>query len=289
MIVCTTIDGIRSNIRWLRAERKMGELSPRIGFVPTMGFLHEGHASLIQKARAENEIVIVSIFINPKQFGPNEDINRYPRSPEEDQLLCEQLGVDVLFTPSVEEMYSKSDIYTHVHVDLLGDFLCGKSRPGHFDGVCTVVSKLFHIITPDAAYFGQKDAQQLRMIEQMVHDLSMPIEIVSCPIVREADGLAKSSRNAYLSKDERALAPEIFNTMKWMKQQIILEENDVQQVREEAIHRLEGFPGFKVDYVSIVDKKTLAPVDHIDHVSGTLLAVAVYVGNTRLIDNINIA
>ncbi|PWI57073.1 pantoate--beta-alanine ligase [Sulfoacidibacillus thermotolerans] len=286
MIVIETIDAARRAIHALRKERRKGESASRVGFVPTMGYLHEGHASLIQKARVENEIVAVSIFVNPLQFGPNEDLARYPRSPKEDQTLCESLGVDVLFTPSVEAMYGHDEVFTRVHVDRLGDHLCGASRPGHFDGVCTVVSKLFHIIEPDAAYFGQKDAQQLRIIEQMVQDLSLPIEIVPCPIVREQDGLAKSSRNAYLSPAERKIAPEIYRTLQMIKKQIEEGEHRVLHLQREAIDRLQQFPGFKVDYLSFVDAKTLTPVDYIDTDRKILLAVAVYVGSTRLIDNV---
>ncbi len=286
MIICDKISPLRSEIRSMRTARTMGALAARVGLVPTMGFLHEGHASLIQKARAENEIVVVSIFINPLQFGPNEDLNRYPRSPEQDQALCEQLGVDLIFTPNIEEMYGTEKVFTRVHVELLGNYLCGASRPGHFDGVCMVVSKLFHIVEPDATYFGEKDVQQLRIVEQMVKDLSMPIEIVSCATVREEDGLAKSSRNAYLSPTQRKIAPEIFRTLQTIAARIHSGERNLMQLQSDAIHHLNHLPECKVDYLLFVDLQTLTPVDQLDANHSIRLAVAVYVGATRLIDNL---
>jgi len=256
----------------------------KIGFVPTMGYLHEGHLSLIRCSKKENDITVVSIFVNPIQFGANEDFGRYPRDFERDKSLCEKENVDYIFYPSYEEMYPDG-FQTYVEVVELSKGLCGDFRPGHFKGVATVVAKLFNIVCPDNAYFGKKDFQQLKVIQRMVKDLNFPVNVVGCPIVREPDGLAMSSRNKYLSDEERESALYISKALfeaKRMFEDGITDANlikeGVRQIISQAKHLKE------IQYVEIVDSNTLKPVDKIK--KSDVLAVAVYIGNTRLIDNI---
>ena len=252
-----------------------------VGFVPTMGYLHEGHKSLMDAARKDNDKVVVSIFVNPMQFGPTEDLATYPRDLDHDAALCESAGVDLIFHPEAEEMYEK-DFCSFVDMTGLTEGLCGKTRPIHFRGVCTVVNKLFNIVTPDHAYFGQKDGQQLAVIKRMVRDLNMDIEIVGCPIVREEDGLAKSSRNTYLSHEERKAALILSKTVALGKE-LAKTEKDANKVVEAMKKNIETEPLAKIDYVEAVDALSMAPVEKLE---GTcMLAMAVYIGKTRLIDN----
>lgn len=271
-----TIKEIREQIK----EWKKQGLS--IGLVPTMGYLHEGHKSLIDKAVSQNDRVVVSVFVNPIQFGPNEDLNSYPRDIEHDKKLCEEAGASLVFNPEPCEMYFE-DRCTHVDVDGLTKGLCGAKRPGHFRGVCTVVSKLFNIVTPDRAYFGEKDAQQLAVIRRMVRDLSFGIEIVGCPIVREADGLAKSSRNTYLSKEERQAALVLSRSLRKTEELFKAGENDVKVVKKAIRDEIAKEPLAEADYVEIVDSTSLKAVETAD--SSVLTAIAVFIGKTRLIDN----
>jgi len=252
-----------------------------IGFVPTMGYLHKGHLSLVEAARKENDVVVVSIFVNPTQFGPNEDYNRYPRDLERDLRLLEPIGVDYVFNPSVEEMYPAM-YSTYVEEVELSKYLCGASRPGHFRGVCTVVTKLFNIVKPTKAYFGQKDAQQFRVLRRMVRDLNMDVEMIEMPIVREEDGLAMSSRNVYLSPEERKEATRLYKSLLKAKELIESGERDVQKIKSEMLKILDH-PFLKVDYVEIVDEETLKPVEKIER--KVIVALAVFVGKARLIDN----
>lgn len=251
-----------------------------VGLVPTMGYLHEGHGSLIKKCREENDKVVVSVFVNPTQFGPNEDLEDYPRDFRRDCELCESIGADLIFHPEPEEMYQ--DACAYVNIDTLSATLCGKTRPIHFKGVCTVVSKLLNIVTPDNAYFGQKDAQQLAIIRKMVKDLNFDIRIVGCPIVREADGLAKSSRNTYLSPEEREAALCLSRSVK-KGQEVIAKGCASAQVLEEMYNVIQAEPLAKIDYISVVDALTMQPVETVDR--DVLVAMAVYIGKTRLIDN----
>lgn len=276
MIVVNSINEIRQIIKeWKRTGLK-------IGFVPTMGYLHEGHASLIEQARKQNDKVVVSIFVNPIQFGPNEDFDRYPRDFDRDAKICSQKGTDLIFYPEIKEMYPDRNL-CYVDVEMLGDYLCGSKRKGHFRGVCTVVSKLFNIVTPDRAYFGQKDAQQLAIIKRMVKDLNFDIEIIACPTVREEDGLAMSSRNSYLSPEQRKIAPVIYKTLMEAKQLMQESEKKAIAIKNFIIDKLAKYKDFKIDYVEVVDSVTLQPVEEIH--SNVLVAVAVYLGTTRLIDN----
>ncbi len=253
-----------------------------VGFVPTMGFLHEGHLSLIKASKEANKKTVVSIFVNPIQFGPKEDLSSYPRDLNRDAALCEALGVDLIFAPEDKEMYF-DDFSTRVMVDGLTEGLCGASRPGHFQGVCTVVSKLFNIVAPDRAYFGEKDAQQLAVIKKMVEDLNFPIEIIGCPIVREADGLAKSSRNTYLNPKERAAALVLSKSLKLAENTLKGGESSSQVISSLIAKNIQAEPLASIDYISIVDSKTLKPIDSIT--GPVLIALAVYMGKTRLIDN----
>lgn len=253
-----------------------------VGFVPTMGYLHEGHLSLLQKARAENDRVAVSIFVNPMQFGPTEDLASYPRDLAHDEAVCASAGANLIFHPEAEELYAP-DFCSAVDVSGLTEGLCGKSRPIHFRGVCTVVSKLFHIIAPDRAYFGQKDAQQLAVIRQMVRDLNFDVEVIGCPIVREADGLAKSSRNRYLSAAERQAALVLYRSLGSAKALLDRGITDCGTLVAAMTEQLESEPLAKIDYVEIVDSLTLQPLHTIDRTA--LIALAVYIGKTRLIDN----
>jgi pantoate--beta-alanine ligase len=263
-------------------SEEMREKKKTIGFVPTMGYLHEGHLSLVRRARAENDVVVVSIFVNPTQFGPNEDYERYPRDFERDRKLLEKENVNCIFHPSVEEMYPP-DFSTYVEETKLSKHLCGRSRPGHFRGVCTVVTKLFNIVKPHRAYFGQKDAQQFRVLRRMVRDLNMDVEMIECPIVREPDGLAMSSRNVYLSPEERQQALSLYQSLKIAENLYLNGERDAEKIKEEMIKHLSRFDKVKIDYVEIVDEETLEPVEKIDR--KVIVAVAAWVGNARLIDN----
>jgi pantoate--beta-alanine ligase len=266
----------------LRGARTAGTL----GLVPTMGALHEGHLSLVRRARAENGAVAASIFVNPLQFGPNEDLAKYPRTFADD---CEQLqreGVDILFAPSTGEMY-RSGAATIVDPGPIGTRLDGASRPGHFVGVATVVAKLFHIAQPDRAYFGQKDAAQVAVLRQMVRDLDLPVEIVTCPIVRDADGLALSSRNRYLSLEERQPALVLSQTLRAIEGRIGEGIRESGSLLEPYVSGREKMPGFRLDYLAMVDPDTLLPVA--EAVPGTLIAIAGWVGQTRLIDNVIVA
>ena len=274
MKVTTTVLETRQLVRQWKKEGKS------IVLVPTMGFLHEGHASLIARARKENDIVVVSDFVNPTQFGPNEDLEAYPRDFERDSALCESLGADLIFHPEPEEMYH--DPCAFVSIDTLSETLCGKTRPIHFKGVCTVVSKLFHIAAPDRAYFGQKDAQQLAIIKKMVLDLNFDVEVVGCPIVREEDGLAKSSRNTYLSAEERRAALCLSKAVK-KGQELIQAGCSAEDVLAPMRAIIEAEPLSKIDYVSMVDALTMQPVEKVE--KDVLVAMAVYIGKTRLIDN----
>lgn len=268
------------NVRQTVAQWKKEGLT--VGFVPTMGYLHEGHKSLIDKAVAENDRVVVSIFVNPMQFGPTEDLESYPRDFVRDCKLCETAGASLVFNPEPSEMYAE-DFCSFVDMNSLTKGLCGKSRPIHFRGVCTVVSKLFNIVKPDRAYFGEKDAQQLAVIRRMVRDLNFDIEIVGCPIVRESDGLAKSSRNTYLNSAERQAATILNRSLK--KGKVLLEqgETDASVVRNAIIDTLNTEPLAKIDYVEIVDSNSLESVQKIE--KSVLVAIAVKIGATRLIDN----
>ncbi|WP_160680148.1 pantoate--beta-alanine ligase [Clostridium sp. C8-1-8] len=253
-----------------------------VGLVPTMGYLHEGHGSLIETAHKENDKVVVSVFVNPIQFGPTEDLDKYPRDLERDSKIVEDFGGDLIFTPTPSEMYVE-DFASFVEVSNLTEGLCGAKRPGHFRGVCTVVTKLFNIVTPDKAYFGEKDAQQLAVIKKMVRDLNVPIEIVGCPIVREADGLAKSSRNVYLSSEERTAALILSKSLAKAKEALNNGERASKSLSQLIIDTLSSEPLAKIDYVEIVDILSLMPVENIE--KDILIALAVYIGKTRLIDN----
>lgn len=253
-----------------------------VALIPTMGYLHEGHRSLIDRARKENDKVVVSIFVNPMQFGPNEDLDSYPRDLDRDSKICEAGGVDLIFHPEVEEMYGP-DFHGFVDMTVLPEKLCGASRPVHFKGVQTVVAKLFHIIPADRAYFGQKDAQQLAIIRRMVIDLDFDIEIIGCPIIREEDGLAKSSRNTYLSEEERKQAVILNASLEEAMQAIEAGEKDAKKVKEIIIDKLETCPLAKIDYVEVVSFDNIQPIDKIE--GAVLIAIAVYIGTTRLIDN----
>lgn len=276
MNIVKTISEVRNEVKnW----KKQG-LS--VGLVPTMGYLHEGHKSLIERACKENDKVVVSVFVNPTQFGPGEDLATYPRDIQRDAALCEDAGAALIFNPEPEEMYF-DDFHTYVTMESLSEELCGKTRPIHFRGVCTVVSKLFHIVTPDRAYFGQKDAQQLAIIKRMVRDLNFDIEIVGCPIVREADGLAKSSRNTYLNPEERKAALVLSKAVGLGQELIQKGERNADVIVEKMKQLIEEEPLAKIDYVQAVDAISIQPVAEI---KGTVLvAMAVYIGKTRLIDN----
>jgi pantoate--beta-alanine ligase len=277
MKICKTIDHMRAASR---AARRPGK---RLGFVPTMGALHEGHLSLVHAAKAKCDVVAVSIFINPLQFGPSEDLAKYPRTFERDRTLLEKEAVDILFTPTPEEMYPSGAV-TYVTVEGLSEKLCGKSRPGHFRGVTTVVAKLFHIVEPDLAFFGQKDAAQATIIRRMVRDLNLPLEIVVCPIVREPDGLAMSSRNAYLSPQERKSALVLHRALTQVKNRFDQGERNAATLREAGRQVLAQEPAVRLDYFEVVDPTTLDPMPELT--TSALVAIAAFVGNTRLIDNV---
>ncbi|MCR5416156.1 MAG: pantoate--beta-alanine ligase [Pseudobutyrivibrio sp.] len=276
MLVATTIKEVKEQVRQWKKE------GLTIGLVPTMGYLHEGHASLIKRAVLENDRVIVSDFVNPIQFGPKEDLGTYPRDFDADCKLCSDLGTDLIFHPEPSEMYAP-DFHSYVGVDTLSTELCGKSRPIHFNGVCTVVSKLFNISEADRAYFGQKDAQQLAIVKRMVRDLNFNIEIVGCPIIRENDGLAKSSRNTYLSKEAREKATILHKALEKGEAMVRSGEKDANKVVSSISNIIESEPLAKIDYVEVVDWNELQKTDVID--GPILTAVAVYIDNVRLIDN----
>jgi pantoate--beta-alanine ligase len=277
MKVCSTIEEIRA---LCRAERSSGK---RLGFIPTMGALHEGHLSLVRAAKVSCDVVAASIFVNPTQFGINEDLTKYPRNFERDRALLEKEGVELLFAPSVEEMYPAGAV-TWITVEGLSDKLDGRSRPGHFRGVTTVVGKLFHIVEPNAAFFGQKDAAQVAVIRRMVRDLNFPVEIVACPIVREADGLALSSRNVYLDPQQRRQALVLHRSLMRVKKSWEAGERDAARLVEVGRQEIAGEKSVRLDYFEIVDPWNLDPVE--DAIGGALMAVAAFVGATRLIDNI---
>lgn len=278
MKIIKTIKQIRQS---LGLQRKRGK---RIGFVPTMGALHEGHLSLIRLARKHSDFVVVSIFVNPTQFGPKEDYKKYPRDLKKDAALCQTAGADLIFVPDVKEVYPEG-FSTYVNVEGLTKGLCGASRPGHFRGVATVVSKLFNIVQPDVAVFGQKDAQQLAVIRRMVKDLDLPVKIIGGPIVRERDGLAMSSRNAYLTLEERAEAVTLSRALKLAESMVKNGKRKAESVRREMAKLLRrDAPLGEIDYIEIVDNDALKPVKQIE--INTLIALAVKFPNARLIDNI---
>lgn len=276
MELVTTIADVRKTVKKWKAD------GLTIGLVPTMGYLHEGHQSLMANAKRNNDKVIVTIFVNPIQFGPTEDLASYPRDLYNDKIACQHMNVDLIFCPSEREMYDPH-FNSFVDVNSLTDELCGKKRPGHFRGVCTVVSKLFNITQPDRAYFGQKDAQQLAVIKQMVNDLNFDIEIIGCPIVRETDGLAKSSRNSYLSPQERQAACCLYQAIDTAQILIKQGEHSSRKLLSAMQTIIAKQPLAKIDYIEFVDLQTLKPIETIK--SGVLCALAVYIGKTRLIDN----
>lgn len=283
MIIAKTVEEVRSQVREWRKE------GLTVGLVPTMGYLHEGHASLIDKAVSECDRVVASDFVNPTQFGPGEDLEAYPRDFDHDCQLLEAHGCHMVFYPSVDEMYPDGNGKTDTYIEILDDMpkqLCGKTRPIHFRGVCTVVGKLFNIVMPDKAFFGQKDAQQLAIIRRMVRDLSYGIEIVGCPIVREEDGLAKSSRNTYLNAEERQAALVLSQAIRMAEKMTAEGETDAEKILAAMREHIEKEPLAKIDYVSAVDGVTMAPVTEIK--GNVLIAMAVYIGKTRLIDNCSV-
>lgn len=253
-----------------------------IGFVPTMGFLHDGHLSLMRIARERCDVLIVSIFVNPTQFGPTEDLDAYPRDFDRDEALCEQVGVDLVFYPAPGNMYAE-DASVWVDEEALSSVLCGASRAGHFRGVCTVVSKLFNLVQPDLAVFGEKDAQQLRIIERMVRDLNFPVDIVRGPIVREADGLAMSSRNKYLSPEQRSNALCLKRSLDLVRSLVEEGEREVAVLKDKMIAQIREVPDAAIDYIEFVNDASLMPVVRLD--GRILVAIAVKIGATRLIDN----
>lgn len=274
--VVSTVDETRAQVK----EWKKQGLT--VGLVPTMGYLHEGHQSLIKKAVEENDRVVVSVFVNPIQFAPNEDLETYPRDLEADKRLCDSTGANLIFHPTPDEMYPDG-FSTHIEMDNLTKELCGKTRPTHFGGVCTVVGKLFNIVQPNKAYFGQKDAQQLAIIKRMVRDLNFDLEIVGCPIVREPDGLAKSSRNTYLNAEERKAALILSKAIELGKQLVENGERNAKTVIKAMTDKISTEPLARIDYVNVVDALSIEPLDTIK--GETLVAIAVYIGKTRLIDN----
>ena len=271
-----TIAGVKAQVQIWKKE------GLSVGLVPTMGYLHEGHRSLIDRAVRENDRVVVSVFVNPIQFGPTEDLESYPRDLEADCRLCEDAGAALVFSPEADEMYAP-DFSTYVDMHRVSEELCGKSRPIHFRGVQTVVLKLFHIVTPDRAYFGQKDAQQLAVIRRMVKDLNVDTRIIGCPIIREADGLAKSSRNTYLNAEERQAALVLSRSLKAGKALVDAGETRACVIKSAITAEIEKEPLARIDYVDVVDFDTITPVEKLE--GSILVAIAVYIGKTRLIDN----
>jgi pantoate--beta-alanine ligase len=279
MKIAKTVESVR---RLVKAARIAGE---KIGFVPTMGALHIGHISLIEAAKKNCDFVVVSIFVNPTQFGPGEDFKKYPRPIETDLKMCRKAGVDLVFAPTPQEMYPAENL-TWVNVEKLSEPLCGKFRPGHFRGVATVCAKLFNIITPDIAYFGRKDAQQAIVIKKMVADLNMPLKIVVCPTVREKNGLAMSSRNQYLTPQQKKDAAYIYKSLQKCRHTIKQGVKDTKKIKTQMRRILKQIPSVEIQYISIVDAETLR---NIDRVTGKVLAaVTVKIGSTRLIDNISL-
>ncbi len=277
--ILNTIEETRAQVKLWKSQ------GMTIGFAPTMGYLHEGHLSLIKKAVAENDKVAVSIFVNPTQFAPNEDLESYPRDLQADIKLCEDAGVDVIFHPEPEEMYP-AGFSTKIVMEGLTKELCGKTRPTHFGGVCIVLSKLFNIINPDRAYFGQKDAQQLAIVKRMVMDMNFDIEIIGCPIIREDDGLAKSSRNTYLSKEERQAALILNKSIKLGEQLVRDGERSSAKIIIAMKEKISTEPLAKIDYVNVVNALNIEPIDTLK--GDVLVAIAVYIGKTRLIDNFTV-
>ena len=280
MIIANTISQVRDQIRQWRRE------GLTVGLVPTMGYLHEGHGSLVGKAAEDCDRVVASVFVNPTQFAPGEDLASYPRDFERDCEILEKQGCSMVFHPSVDEMYPDGNGKTDTYIEILNDMpkqLCGRTRPNHFRGVCTVVGKLFNIVIPDKAYFGEKDAQQLAIIRRMVRDLSYGIEIVGCPIVREPDGLAKSSRNIHLKPDERKAAVALYRSLKIAEEMASDGEKSSKTVTDAVRAEIEKEPLAEVEYVSAVDSLSMEPVETVG--KGTLIAIAVRIGQTRLIDN----
>ncbi|WP_254871250.1 pantoate--beta-alanine ligase [Bacillus sp. Marseille-Q1617] len=276
-----------SNLHTLREEIHHHKRSnDSIGFVPTMGYLHEGHLTLVEKARKHNDIVVMSIFVNPLQFGPNEDFDRYPRDIERDRKLAENSGVDILFMPDAEDMYPGT-LSTTMNVTARVDVLCGKKREGHFDGVVTVLTKLFHLVQPDRAYFGLKDAQQIAVVEGLVEDYFFPVEIVRVPTVREEDGLAKSSRNVYLSEKERNEAPALYKSLQEAKNMIESREMDRDSIISEVMEFIHSRTSGRVEYVEVHSFPTLAPLERLT--GEIIVAIAVKFQKARLIDNIIIS
>lgn len=282
MKICDTIDAMRA-ARRVNAGYGTGK---RFGLVPTMGALHEGHLSLVRAAKAQCDEVAVSLFVNPLQFGPGEDLAKYPRDLARDRELLEKEGVDFLFSPAVEEMYPPGGV-TYVTVEGLSDKLCGASRPGHFRGVTTVVSKLFHIVEPDLAFFGQKDAAQVAIIKRMVRDQNIPVQVVTCPIVREPDGLAMSSRNVYLDPQQRKFALVLYRSLQIVQQRFEQGEHETRKLIEAGRQVFGEDPTVRLDYLQIVDPETLDPLDNVSRPA--LVAVAALLGHTRLIDNVVLA
>lgn len=276
MKIVSTVEQVREEVKKWRQQ------GLTVGLVPTMGYLHEGHKSLIDKAVVQNDKVVVSVFVNPIQFGPTEDLATYPRDLERDAALCEDAGAALIFHPEKEDMYF-DDFCTYIDMDGLTKGLCGKTRPIHFRGVCTVVGKLFNIVHPDRAYFGQKDAQQLAVVRRMVRDLNFDLEIVGCPIIREEDGLAKSSRNTYLSEEERKAAVILHKGLVKGEEMVSDGEKDVKKVLDAITEIIESEPLARIDYVEAVDFDNIETIDTIE--GSVLVAVAVYIGKTRLIDN----
>ena len=276
MKIAYTVEDVKSQVRQWKKE------GFTVGLVPTMGYLHEGHESLIKRAVAENDRVVVSVFLNPTQFAPNEDLASYPRDFEADTKLCERAGAALVFHPEPSEMYAE-DACTFVDMTAVTKELCGKSRPIHFRGVCTVVNKLMNISMADRAYFGQKDAQQLAVIRRMVRDLNMNVEVVGCPIIREADGLAKSSRNTYLSEEERKAGLVLSQAVKLGQKLVAEGEKSAAAVTGAMSELISAEPLAKIDYVSMVSWDSIEPVETIE--GPVLVAMAVYIGKTRLIDN----
>jgi len=280
VITVTTVDDVRAACGTARAQGR------RVGLVPTMGFFHEGHRSLMRAARADTDLVVVSLFVNPTQFGPTEDLAGYPRDLVGDAAVTESEGVDVLFAPEVAEMYP-AGARTTVHVDGLTAGLCGATRAGHFDGVTTIVAKLFSIVGPCRAYFGRKDAQQLAVIRRMTADLDLPVEVVGCALVREHDGLAMSSRNSYLDAEERNAATILAASLYLASESIVAGQRDAEAIRGLIVDTVSRSPLVRLEYAEVVDAATLVPVDRI--VGDTLVALAAHVGKARLIDNVTIS
>lgn len=266
-------------------SKRLKTQNKTIGFVPTMGYLHKGHLSLVRRSLKENNATIVSIFVNPIQFGPGEDFKKYPRDFKRDEKMLRDIGVDAVFYPTVNQIYPQP-YYTYIDVEYLSEVLCGKSRPGHFRGVATVVAKLFNIVKPDIAYFGQKDAQQAIIIKKMVHDLNMAIKIKTMPIIREKGGLAMSSRNAYLSPQERKDALILYKALLLAERMVKGGQTSAKKIIDKMKALIKQKKSAKIDYVEIVDEKTLRPVKRI--YGEVLIAVAVYIGRTRLIDNLKV-